>query len=220
MIGMAIEIDSAMRKVQEEVREWREPSVTQVAKKTRDPYRTLISCLISLRTKDEVTAEASRRLFEKACTPAEMLRLPKATIAKTIFPAGFYNNKAETIREVSRDLIHRFGGKVPDELDDLLSLKGVGRKTANLVLTRGFGKPGICVDTHVHRIVNRWGYVNEKSPDKTELALRAKLPKRYWIPINDLLVTFGKKVCTPLSPHCSTCPLEEMCPKMGVGRKR
>jgi len=217
---MAFDIDKAMRVVRRLVKQWREPSVTEVGRKTRDPYLVLISCLISLRTKDEVTAEASKRLFEKASTPEEMLKLPKRTIAKTIFPAGFYNTKAGTIREVSRDLIERFEGKVPDDLDDLLMLKGVGRKTANLVLTRGFGKPGICVDTHVHRIANRWGYVGEKTPDKTEQALREKLPGKYWIPINDLLVTFGKKVCTPVSPRCSTCPLEGMCPKVGVGKRR
>jgi endonuclease-3 len=217
---MNFDVDQAMRTVRKEVRKWRDPSVTQVAKKTRDPFRVLISCLLSLRTKDEVTAEASARLFALASTPGEMVKLPARTIAKTIFPVGFYNKKAKTIRVVCRDLIARFGSRVPDELDDLLTLKGVGRKTANLVLTKGFGKPGICVDTHVHRIVNRWGYVKTKTPDKTELALRDKLPKRYWITINDLLVTFGKNMCKPISPHCSQCPLPKMCPQIGVTRHR
>jgi len=214
------DIERAIRLVRREVRSWKDPSVTQVAKKTRDPFRVLISCLLSLRTKDEVTAEASRRLFRLASTPTGLLKVEERTIAATIFPAGFYNTKAKVIHGVCRDLLDRFDGRVPDTLDDLLSLKGVGRKTANLVLTRGFAKPGICVDTHVHRVVNRWGYVRTKSPEKTEMALRGILPPKYWIPINDLLVTFGKHVCKPISPHCSTCPLTKWCPRIGVARYR
>jgi endonuclease III len=180
----------------------------------------LISCLISLRTKDQVTGEASTRLFGLARTPQAMLALSASTIARAIYPAGFYRTKAKTIRELSRSLIERYGGKVPDELDTLLTLKGVGRKTANLVVTMGFGKPGICVDTHVHRISNRLGIVTTKTPELTESALRQVLPRRHWISYNDLLVTFGQNVCKPISPLCTTCPVNDLCPRMAVGKHR
>jgi endonuclease-3 len=186
----------------------------------RDPFRTLVACLISLRTKDEVTEQSAERLFDAARTPDEMLRLSEKEIARRIYPAGFYRTKARTIREVARVLVTEYGGQVPDELDALLQLKGVGRKTANLVITKAFGKPGICVDTHVHRISNRWGYVETGSPDETEMALRAKLPRRHWIVLNDLLVTFGQRVCVPISPKCSSCPLDARCPKRGVTKSR
>lgn len=202
-----------------EVKRFKEPAVTQVAHR-RDPYRVLISCLISLRTKDEVTAEASRRLFELADSPQAMLTLSEAKIAKTIYPAGFYRNKAKVIREASREILTRFGGKTPDEIDDLLTLKGVGRKTANLVVTLGFNKPGICVDTHVHRISNRLGWVETKTPEETEFALRDLLPGRYWIEFNDLLVTYGQNVCAPISPKCSLCKVESLCQKVGVTTRR
>jgi endonuclease-3 len=133
---------------------------------------------------------------------------------------GFYRTKARAIRAICRDLIRRFGGQVPDDLDALLTLKGVGRKTANLVVTVGFGKPGICVDIHVHRISNRLGFVRTTAPDRTELALRAKLPRRYWIGYNDLLVAFGQNVCRPLSPHCSRCPVARWCRRVGVSQTR
>lgn len=196
-------------------------SVTEISEThQKNPYRVLISCLISLRTKDEVTAVASARLFELANTPNEMVRLSERIIEKTIYPAGFYRNKAVTIREVSRDIIERFGGKVPDNIEELLTLKGVGRKTANLVVTLGFGKPGICVDTHVHRIANRWGIVATKNPDATEQELRKILPKCYWIPINDLLVTYGRTICKPISPLCSQCRISPYCQRVGVVRSR
>ncbi len=149
-----------------------------------------------------------------------MLKLDEALIAETIYPVGFYKTKAATIQEVCRDLIGRFGGKTPDDLDDLLSLKGVGRKTANLVLTLGFGKLGICVDIHVHRITNRWGYVKTKEPDDTEAVLREILPQKYWIEINDLLVTYGQNLCAPVSPWCSRCRLSDFCPKKNVKKSR
>ena len=149
-----------------------------------------------------------------------MRRLSADRIARLIFPVGFYRTKARVLRAISRDLLQRFGGKVPSDLDALLTLKGVGRKTANLVVTVGFGNPGICVDTHVHRISNRLGFVRTATPDQTELALRAKLPRRYWIGYNDLLVAFGQNVCRPLSPHCSSCPVARLCPRVGVGRAR
>jgi len=198
------------------------PAVTRVAAEEDlfRPYRVLISCLISLRTKDQVTDQASRKLFALAGSPAEMAQLPVEKVADAIYPAGFYNTKARTILEVSRDLLDRFDGQVPDDIEQLMSLKGVGRKTANLVVTMAFGLPGICVDTHVHRIANRWGYVRTRNPGETERALRRKLPLDYWIEINDLLVTFGQNHCTPISPHCSTCPLGKWCPRRGVARHR
>jgi endonuclease-3 len=214
------EINRIVRALLRTSRHWSPTAVGVVAEDSRDPFRILISCLISLRTKDEVTGAASARLFRLATTPRAMAALPASTIAGAIYPAGFYRTKAATIREICRALLEGHGGTVPDTMEDLLALKGVGRKTANLVLTLGFGKPGICVDTHVHRISNRLGFVTTKTPEQTEFALRAILPRRYWIPYNDLLVTFGQNVCKPISPLCSTCPVRDSCPQLGVGTHR
>jgi endonuclease-3 len=214
------DIHSVIAILREEYRSWKTPAVTIVAQCDRSPFKVLVSCIISLRTKDEVTALASQRLFERAGTPGEMKELPVEEVARLIYPAGFYRNKAAQIVDISQRLENDYGGTVPDEIDDLLKFKGVGRKTANLVVTLGFGKPGICVDTHVHRICNRWGYVSAKSPDETEVALRKKLPARYWIEINDLLVAFGQNHCLPVSPHCSTCRLAGVCARLGVGSSR
>jgi len=192
------------------------PIVSHLAESERDPFVILISTLLSLRTKDEVTAEATDRLFALASTPEEMLKVPQAKIARTIYPVGFYRVKAKTIHSTCRELINRFGSKVPDQLDDLLSIKGVGRKTANLVVTLAYGKDGICVDTHVHRISNRLGYVRTKTPDETEFALRARLPRRHWIIYNTLMVAFGRKTCKPISPLCSACPIKPYCARVGV----
>ena len=201
--------------------EWNPTVLAEVADETeRDPFRILIACLLSLRTKDETTGPAAERLFALARAPEVMLRLTPRRIERAIFPVGFYRTKARVIRGVCRDLLARFGGKVPGDLDALLTLKGVGRKTANLVVTMGFGRPGICVDTHVHRISNRLGFVRTKSPEQTEQALRKKLPRRHWIELNDLLVAFGQNVCQPLSPRCSTCPVRALCPQIGVTRSR
>jgi endonuclease-3 len=194
--------------------------VAEIAAEQPDPFRVLVACLLSLRTQDATTREASERLFRVAASPAALRRLPADRIARLIFPVGFYRTKARVLRAISRDLLQRFAGTVPSDLDALLTLKGVGRKTANLVVTVGFGKPGICVDTHVHRISNRLGFVRTATPDRTELALRAKLPRRYWIGYNDLLVAFGQNVCRPLSPHCTRCPVTRVCPRIGVGRAR
>jgi endonuclease-3 len=191
-----------------------------VAAEHDDPFRVLIACLLSLRTKDETTVPASARLFALADTPQAMIRLTPRQIERAIFPVGFYRTKARVILGVCRDLLDRFGGQVPDEIDALLTLKGVGRKTANLVVTQGFNKPGICVDVHVHRISNRWGYVKTGKPEETEMALRARLPRRYWIGYNDLLVAFGQNVCQPLSPKCSECPVSRGCPRLGVTHSR
>ena len=185
-----------------------------------DPFRILIGCVISLRTKDEVTYPATERLFRRASAPEKMMRLREATIAREIFPAGFYRRKAAQIRGISRQLVERHGGRVPGTIDELLELPGVGRKTANLVVTLGFRKPGICVDIHVHRITNRLGWVRTTHPDRTEERLREVLPRRHWIPINEILVRHGQQTCRPISPICSACPVSPDCPKRSVTRRR
>ena len=187
---------------------------------SRSPYRILIACVISLRTKDEVTASASERLFEIAPDPGQLAKLDVDTIARTIYPAGFYNTKAGQLREIGRVLQERYSGRVPPDEDALLALPGVGRKTANLVLGLGFRVPAICVDTHVHRISNRLGLVATKTPEQTERALGRVLPRDLWIDINDLLVTFGQNRCHPTSPRCTGCPLADLCPRVDVTRYR
>lgn len=213
---MSFPIEEVIESLRKAAREWREPIVTEYSRSGRDPFRILISTIISLRTKDEVTREASERLFAIADTPEKMVRLERDEIEKAIYPAGFYRNKAGTIIETSRIVVERFGGIVPRTIDELLTIRGVGRKTANLVVTLGYGEPGICVDTHVHRITNRWGYVRTKTPHETEFALRKVLPKEYWIEINDLLVSYGQNLCKPISPLCSKCPVHIWCARTGV----
>jgi endonuclease III len=213
-------INTVMCILREVAPSWSAPVVTQMASLSRDPYLVLIACLLSLRTKDETTGPAARRLFALADTPEKMLTLTPAQIERAIYPVGFYKTKAQTMLEISQILVEQYGGRVPDEIEALLTFKGVGRKTANLVVTQGFQKPGICVDTHVHRISNRWGYVQTKTPEETEMALRAKLPHPYWIEINDLLVAMGQTICHPTSPKCSLCPIERYCAKVGVVRSR
>jgi endonuclease-3 len=214
------EIRQAISLLQVAVLQWRTPAVTIVSQREGDPFKVLISCILSLRTQDRTTAAASERLFALAGTPAGMAALPVETIEQAIYPVGFYRVKARQIREICTTLLEGYRGTVPDDLEELLKLKGVGRKTANLVVTLGFGKPGICVDTHVHRICNRWGYVATKTPEQTESALRATLPGEYWLIINDLLVTFGQNQCHPVSPRCSTCPVRHLCPRTGVEKHR
>ncbi len=197
-----------------------DPSVTLVGKRWRSPYLVLISCLLSLRTKDSTTLPASERLFRLAHSPEAMLELTVLEIERAVFPVGFYHTKSRRILEISRDLLERFKGRVPDTLEELLTLKGVGRKTANLVLVEGFGKDGICVDTHVHRISNRFGFVTTGSPDETEQVLRKKLPVKFWKEYNALLVLWGQNVCRPVSPKCSECPVRKMCNRVGVLQNR
>ena len=196
------------------------PSVSAVAREGNDPFRVLVATMISLRTKDDVTSRAADRLLAAAATPAALAAVPASRIARLIYPAGFYRTKARNMRAAARILVAGHAGNVPREMDELLLLPGVGRKTANLVRNLGFGLPGICVDTHVHRISNRMGWVSTKDPAGTELALMEILPKRYWIPINELLVRYGQTVCTPLSPWCSVCPVSRWCARAGVGRAR
>ncbi len=211
-----IEINSIIKILKKELKVGKLPIVSHLAEDQRDPFVILISTLLSLRTKDEVTELATERLLKLAATPEEMLKVPEAKIAKTIYPVGFYRVKARTIHNVCRELITRFASHVPDNLEELLGIKGVGRKTANLVVSLAYGKPGICVDTHVHRISNRLGYVKTKTPDETEFALRAKLPRRHWIIYNTLMVAFGRRTCKPVSPVCSACPVNIYCARVGV----
>jgi endonuclease-3 len=200
---------------------WSTTALAAVADATaRDPFRILIGCLLSLRTRDETTGPAAARLFALADTPAAMLALARRDIERAIFPVGFYRTKARVIQRVCEELTERFGGQVPADLDALLTLHGVGRKTANLVVTFAFHLPGICVDTHVHRISNRLGFVRTATPERTEWALRAKLPRRHWIALNDLLVAFGQNLCQPISPRCSVCPVAGVCHRVGVVRSR
>ena len=179
-----------------------------------DPYLVLIGCILSLRTNDRTTYPATLRMLKLAKTPQEMMKVGVNELAAAIYPVGFYENKAKQIIELSRQIVEELDGKVPDEIDELCKFKGVGRKTANLVLARGFNKPAICVDVHVHRIFNRLGYVKTKTPEETEFALRKKLPVKHWIDINTLIVTHGQNVCKPIKPKCSECPIEEYCAKI------
>lgn len=206
--------------LRKESRNWLTPSVTMISVQTNDPFKILISTLLSLRTQDKTTIEASKRLFALASTPHEMRKLKANQIAKVIYPVGFYKTKSQRIVEICQILKEQYEDKVPDSLDELLKLKGVGRKTANLVVTLGYGKPGICVDTHVHRISNRLGIVKTKTPEQTEFALREILPKKHWIYYNDILVGFGQNLCKPISPHCSICPIKSLCPRIGVTHSR
>ncbi len=203
-----------------EVPTWDVPVVSLMAQEDRDPYRVLIATLLSLRTQDQTTAQAAKRLFALADTPEAMLALDAEKIARTIYPVGFYRTKAQQILTISQRLVEEYGGRVPDDLETLLTLPGVGRKTANLVLAEGYGIPAICVDTHVHRISNRWGYIHTKTPLETEMALRRKLPRQYWIAYNPLLVALGQHRCKPVSPLCSQCPVAHLCQRVGVQRWR
>lgn len=214
------DIDQFVETLSKAYRDWQAPIITFIANRGATPFEVLVSTLLSLRTKDEVTALAAERLFKAGRTPAQLLALGEKQTAGLIYPVGFYPTKAKRLMQISRILLDRFEGQVPDNLEDLLTLPGVGRKTANLVLIEGFKKDAICVDTHVHRISNRIGYVRTKTPEQTELALRGKLPRRHWIRYNELLVAFGQVLCRPVSPFCSICPVSDMCPRIGVGRHR
>ncbi|MFU2158059.1 endonuclease III domain-containing protein [Caldisericum sp. AR60] len=196
------------------------PVVTRIKEKEADPFKILIGTILSLRTKDETTEQAAKRLFEVIKTPHDLVKLSEEEIEKLIYPVGFYKRKAKQIKEIAWTLIQKYGGRVPNDLEELLKMKGVGRKTANLVITEAFDDYGICVDTHVHRISNRLGWVKTKTPEQTEMELRKILPKKYWKTINPILVTFGQNICKPVSPPCSKCPIKELCPKIGVTKSR
>jgi endonuclease III len=213
------DVAQVFRILRQEITEWHEPIVGRVAREN-NPYKVLVSTMLSLRTKDSTTDEAFQRLLSLADNPWKMVTIRPDIIEKAIYPVGFYHTKAMNIIEASRLLNDNYNGCVPDNLDELLNLPGVGRKTANLVLILGFDKMGICVDTHVHRITNRWGYVKTKSPDETEMALREKLPRRHWKEINNLLVPYGQNLCMPVSPFCSRCRLTGFCERNGVNKSR
>ena len=210
------DIDIVLRLVKKALRPWSVPLMERLSDDGADPFKILIACLLSLRTRDHTTEDASSRLFSLADNPYVMASLPVKTIAKAIYPVGFYRTKARQIRELSKKICEDFQGKVPDRIEALLQLPGVGRKTANLVRTVGYKKLGICVDVHVHRICNRLGYVSTKGPDHTEAVLREKLPKKHWISLNKSLVPFGQNQCTPVSPQCNSCCIRYYCQRVGV----
>ncbi|MFT5207644.1 MAG: endonuclease-3 [Candidatus Omnitrophota bacterium] len=210
----------SIRILKKESIKWDVPVVTLIAATGKDPFRVLISCLLSLRTNDRTTAPATERLFAIADTPGGINKLTIKRLEKLIYPVCFYRNKAKILKDISRILITDYESKVPNTLEELLKFKGVGRKTANLVLSQGFNISAICVDVHVHRISNRLGFVETLTPDETEMALRATLLKKYWIVINEVFVAFGQQHCRPISPHCSTCKLSSICEKKGVGKSR
>jgi len=213
-------MDLIMARLKTFVATLKTPVVGVIAEQTKDPFLVLISCILSLRTRDETTAAASERLFRIADSPAKLLKLKESQVSNTIYPVSFYRNKAKSILAIAGILEEKYAGKTPDDLETLLSLPGVGRKTANLVVSVGFGKPAICVDIHVHRISNRMAYIKTTKPDESELVLRKKLPERYWINYNDILVPFGQHLCTPISPFCSRCPITEYCERVGVVKHR
>ncbi|MBI2173233.1 MAG: endonuclease III [Candidatus Aenigmarchaeota archaeon] len=193
------------------VSKFEEPLITQVSHKNQSPYEVLISCLLSLRTRDETTKKASYRLFQLAKTPQQMVKLNVKSIEKAIFPVGFYRVKARRIKDISKVILEQYKGKVPDTMEELLKLKGVGRKTANIVLVYGYRKEGMPIDIHCHRIPNRLGWIETKTPEQTEQELRKLIPKRFWADFNDTFVTFGQNICKPVKPHCWECPVTKYC---------
>jgi exodeoxyribonuclease-3 len=217
---MAINIDTFLTLLKEEVKNYNVPVVDLIAVQTKDPFKVLVATILSARTKDEVTAIASERLFAKVESVQELAELDEKRLQRLIYPVGFYKNKAKYLAALPGVLIRDFAGNVPQSMDELLTLPGVGRKTANLVLAQAFAIPAICVDTHVHRIMNIWGYVETSNPQQTEMALRAKLPVKYWISVNSLLVAFGQGTCRPVSPHCDRCLLVADCPQKGVSPRK
>jgi endonuclease-3 len=214
------DIGKVIRLLEKDFTTWDLPIVSSMAEDRYGPFPILISTILSLRTKDEVTAKATERLLALAATPEDMVKLSEEEIIKAIYPVGFYRNKAKTVLRISRELIERFASRVPDTIEQLLTLKGVGRKTANLVVALGYNKEALCVDTHVHRISNRLGYVKTKNPEETEYALRKKLPLKYWLRYNTLMVAFGRHVCLPVSPFCSRCSIVHYCDRVNVTRSR
>lgn len=209
-------LEKVIHILQEEVKHWNVPIITLIAQTKKDPYRVLIGTVLSLRTKDQVTAKACERLFAEADTPEKMLELSEKKIGELIYPTGFYKTKAKNILLISKKLLEEFHGRVPDDIDTLLTFPNVGRKTANLVVIEGYDKPGVCVDVHNWRILNRLGYLRAKDPLETEMGIRKKLPQEYWNKLNYILVAFGQNTCVPVSPKCSQCPVKEYCERKGV----
>ena len=213
---MNFPLETVLALLEQEVRGLQVPVVDLIAAQTSDPFKVLVATILSARTKDEVTAAASRRLFERAGTPQELAGLSVAELEQLIYPVGFFRNKARHLSQLPEALATRFQGEVPSSIEELITLPGVGRKTANLVRTVAFSLPAICVDTHVHRIMNIWGYVETTTPLQTEMALRRKLPEQYWLSFNSILVAFGQGICRPVAPHCDACCISAYCPRLGV----
>jgi len=211
-----VELIKVLKILEREYERWNAPVVTLIAQHTNDPFKVLVSALISTRTKDETTAEACKRLFDVVKGPQDLLEIPIDELERLIYPVGFYKTKAKHLKELAEDLVQRFGKRVPDNFEDLISLKGVGRKVANLVLADGFGKPVICVDTHVHRITNRWGLIKTKNVEQTEKELMKVVPEEYRRLMNRLLVAFGQRICRPVGPRCGECPVSKYCKRVGV----
>lgn len=205
------DMETVIKKIKEHVSQFKDPVVTKISNTNKSSFDVLISCILSLRTRDETTLEASKRLFKLARTPEKMLKLTEKQIEKAIYPVGFYKTKTRNIKQICKDLIERYDSKVPDKMDDLLTLKGVGRKTANIVLVYGHRKEGLPIDVHCHRIPNRLGWFKTKTPEETEEVLRKILPKKYWKDFNNNFVTFGQNTCKPIGPKCFICPVEKYC---------
>lgn len=222
MVDTRYHFDEVFALLKQQLKRYAQPVVSRKKQKIpHSPFVTLISCLLSLRTKDEVTEQASLRLLSKYNTPEKILMLTDTQLETLIYPVGFYKTKARRIKEISKTLLEHYNGKVPDSFEELLSLKGVGRKTANIVMVYGHRKHGyLPIDTHCHRIPNRLGWIRTKTPEETEHALKKILPVKYWDDFNDLFVTFGQKICVPISPYCSRCPLQPYCIKINVKKSR
>lgn len=213
---MNVDIDSVYSILKKETKNYKVPVVDLVEIQTKDPFKVLLATILSARTKDETTLKAVKKLFPKVKKPSDLEKLSKKEIEKLIYPVGFYHNKAEHLKKFPLVLKREFNNVIPSTVEELVKLPGVGRKTANLVVAVAFNKPAICVDTHVHTITNRLGYVHTKNPLKTELQLRKRLPKKYWTTFNSILVAFGQNLCRPVSPFCSRCPINRYCNKVGV----
>ena len=213
---MKFSLPKVLQILTKEVAGYAVPIVDLIAVQTKNPYKVLVATILSARTKDETTAKAAERLFKEAPTLAALAELSEERLAELIFPVGFYKNKAGFLARLPGVLKSEFGNRIPDEVEALTRLPGVGRKTANLVVAVAFKKPAICVDTHVHRIMNIWGYVETSTPLETEMALRKKLPSQYWLTINSTLVAFGQGTCKPVAPHCDRCVIAQYCLRIGV----
>lgn len=214
------QIEKVFDILEKESKKWDVPVVTLIAMQENDPFKVLMSTIISLRTKDEVTIEASKRLYKILVEPKNIFNLTTQEIEKAIYPSAFYKRKTIQIKSMCETIVRDFNSIVPNEIDTLLTFPGVGRKTANLVLSEGYKIPAMCVDVHVHRISNRFGYIKTKNPDETEFKLRKILPQKYWIRYNSLLVAFGQSLCRPVSPFCSKCPVIEFCERKDIGKSR
>jgi len=210
------DIDIVLTRLQEHFYSVKTPVVDLIQIKTEDPFKVLVATILSARTKDETTSKAAEKLFTKVQKPEDLENIPLDELDALITPVGFHRVKAKHLKELPKVLKEKFGGIIPAEIDELLELPGVGRKTANLVRAVAFQKPAICVDVHVHRICNRWGYIKTRTPLETEMTLRQKLPLKYWLNFNSYLVAFGQNLCTPRKPKCEKCPIAEFCKRIGI----